>query len=164
MRAGDVGMPGAFRDIIHQFAGHGDFRFGRLAQGDADGVAQSVGQQGADAHGGLDASVLAVARFGHAQVQGEVHPLALHRVCQQAHGAHHHHRVRCLDGDDHILEVLVHADAQELHTRLHHAFGRVAVAGHDAVRQRAVVHADADGRVVLLADAEEGDKAVAYLL
>ena len=40
----------------------------------------------------------------------------------------------------------------------------VAVARHDAVGQGAVVHADADGRVVLLTDVQEGDKAVAYLL
>ena len=60
--------------------------------------------------------------------------------------------------------MLVYTDAQELHARFYHALGCVAVARHDAVGQRAVVHADADGRVVLLTDVQEGDKAVAYLL
>ena len=47
------------------------------------------------------------------------------------------------------------ADAQKLHAALHDALGRVAVARHDAVRERPVVHADANGRLVLAAEVEE---------
>ena len=97
-------------------------------------------------------------------MEGERHALLLHRLHEQTHRAHHNHRIAGLDGDDHVGKLLGHADAQELHARLHHALGRVAIAAHDAVAQRPVVHTDAYGRVVLLADVEEGHEPGAYLL
>ena len=47
----------------------GNFVHAVLGERDADGVADAVGQQRADADGALDAAVLAVARLGHAEVQ-----------------------------------------------------------------------------------------------
>ena len=161
---GDVGLTLALQDIVPQFAGHGNLRLRRFAQRDADGVTQSVCQQRTDTQGALDASILTIASFGHAQVEREVHPLALHHVGQQAHRADHDHCVGGLDGDDHVHKLLLYADAQELHARLHHALGRITVARHDAVAQRAVVHADADGGVVFLAYLQEGHEALADFL
>ena len=125
----------ALHDVVHQFAGNGYFRFGSFTQRYTDGVAQPVRQQGPDAKGRLDASVFAIAGFGHAEVQGEVHAFFLHHGSQQAHGLHHHHRIGGFDGNDHVCEVLFHTDAQELHARLHHAFRCIAVARHGSVGQ-----------------------------
>ena len=97
-------------------------------------------------------------------MQGKLHSLLLHHSHQQAHRAYHNDSVAGLDRDDHIGELLGHADAQELHARLHHTLGRVAIATHNAVAERAVVHADADGRVVLLTYIKEGHQLGAYLL
>ena len=118
----------AARHIVYQLAGHRYLGLGSLAQRYADGVAQSVGQQGTDAQGRLDASVLAIACLGHAQVQGEVHAFLFHDSHQQADRPHHDDRVRGLDGDDHVGEMLVYADAQELHARFYHALGRITIA------------------------------------
>ena len=96
-------------------------------------------------------------------MEREIHPFTLHHFGQQADGLHHHHCVRGLDGDNHIGELLLHADAQEFHARLHHTLRRIAITRHDAVAQRAVVYTDADGGVVLLTDLQEGDEALANL-
>ena len=47
-------------------------------RGDANGVAGRRGG-GADADGTLDAGVFAVACFGHAEVEGVVHPFIVHQ-------------------------------------------------------------------------------------
>ena len=150
--------------MVDEFACYGYFRLRLFAEGHADGVAQSVGKQGADAQCRLDASVLAVTRLGHAEMEGKVHPFPLHDSSHEPDGLHHDDGIARLDGDHHVAEVLLHADAQELHARLHHPLGRVAVARHDAVGERAVVHTDAQGGMVCLADVEQGDEACAYLL
>ena len=62
------------------------------------------------------------------------------------------------------MEILFLADAEELHTALYDAFGSIAIAVADAVGQRAMVHADADGCMILLADIEEWNESVFYLL
>ena len=163
--------PGRYRcvstslaDIFHQMSGHGDFGFRFLAQRHTDGVADAIGQQCADAHGTLYPAVLALAGLGHAQVQRIVHALALHRGHQQAHRLHHHHRVAGLDGDDHVVEVFSSADAQKLHAALHDSLRRVAIAAHDAVGERPVVHADAYGGAMLAADVEKRHQLSFYLL
>ena len=56
------------------------------------------------------------------------------------------------------------ADTQKLHAGSNHPFGRITVATHDAVGQRAVINADANGCSVFPADGKERNKAVAYLL
>ena len=93
-----------------------------------------------------------------------MHIFNIHSPNQEADGLHHNDGIRSLDGDDDIREVLVATDAEELHTGSDHALGGVAVAAHDAVGERTVVYADANGRPVLATDVEEGDKAVANLL
>ena len=150
-------------DIIDQLTGHGYLVFGRLTQRHTDGVADTVSQQGTDSHGALDASVLTIAGFGHSQVDREVHSLLLHHLHEQAHALHHHHRIAGLYGDHHILEVLLHTDAQELHTALHNTFGRISVAAHDAVAQRTVVHTNANGRMIPTTDIQERNKALLNL-
>ena len=60
--------------------------------------------------------------------------------------------------------MLTFADAQKLHAALHDAFRRVAVAVADAVGERSVVHTDAYGGVVLLANVEEWHKALVDFL
>ena len=115
-------------------------------------------------HRTLDASVLALASLGHAEVERIVHVSLVHLGDEQAHGAHHDDGVRCLDAYHYVVELLLLADAQKLHAALDDAFRRVAVARHDAVGQRTVVHSDADGCVIFLTDVQEGDETVAYLL
>ena len=44
-------MSFAFQYIIYQFAGYGNFGFGRFTQRYADGVTQSVAKQGTDTQG-----------------------------------------------------------------------------------------------------------------
>ena len=71
------------------------------------------------------------------------HPLALHRVGEQAVGGDHDTRVGRLHRDDRLVEPPRLTDAQELHGRGDHPLGRVAPAVEDALRQRPVVDADA---------------------
>ena len=157
-------MSGTLRDIVDEVARNGYLRFRLLAQTHADGVADAVGKQCADAHRTLDASVLAFACLGDAEVERVVHVGVVHLGDEQAHGAHHDDGVRRLDAYHHVVELLLLADAQKLHAALDDAFRRVAVARHDAVGERTVVHADAHRRVVFAADIEEGHEAVLQLL
>ena len=142
-------VTGALHHIRGQFVGHRNFRLGSLAQAHPQRVAYAVGQQGAYAHGTLDASVFTLAGLRHAQVQREAHALAFHHLAEQTHGAHHHLRVRGFDAYHHVGEMLLHAYPQKLHAALYDACGCVAVAAHDAVRQRTVVYAYAQRRAVL---------------
>ena len=43
------------------------------------------------------------------------HSLLVHLLDEQAHGLHHDHTVAGLDRDDHVAEVLIATDAEELH-------------------------------------------------
>ncbi len=155
---------GACLDGVNQLAGNGNFGLGLFRQRHADGIADALGEQGSDAHGALDAPVFALAGLGNAQMERIVHVFAVHGFHQKAHRLHHHHRVGCLDADHHIVELLAAADAQKLHATLHYALGGVAVAAHDAVGEAAVVHTDAHGCMVSLADVEEWHKLALYLL
>ena len=62
------------------------------------------------------------------------------------------------------MEILLLADAQEFEAALYDALWRIAIAVADAVGERTVVHADADGCMMLLADVEERHEAVFNLL
>jgi hypothetical protein len=55
-----------------QIAADGDFAGTVLGEADADGVAESVAEEGTDADGGFDAAVLAFARLGDAEVDGVI--------------------------------------------------------------------------------------------
>ena len=131
----DEHMAFPLHDIVAKSNGHRDFRLGSLTQRNTDSVAIAVAQQGTDAHSRLDTSVFPFASLSHAQVKWKLHPLFLHLIYQQANGANHNDCVAGLDGNDDIAEMLLHADTQELQTRLHHTFGCIAIARHDAVRQ-----------------------------
>ena len=85
-------------------------------------------------------------------MQRIVHILAVHRFDQQTDGGHHNDGIAGLDADDHVVELLAAADTQKLHAALDDALWGIAIARHDTVAQRAVVHTDADGGVVLLTD------------
>ena len=151
-------------EIVAQRLGYGYLGFGGFAQADADGVAYAVMEERTDAYGRLDTSVFAFTGFRHAQMQREVHVLAVHLFHEQTHRFGHDLRVAGFDGEDDIAELLIHRHAQKLHTTLHHARRRVAVARHDAVAEAAVVDTDAQGRVVLLADIEQADKPLTQTL
>src|SRR5690606_1178008 len=77
----------------HGFAGEGlgdgDFVNAVFGEGDADGVAEAVGEEGADADGGFDAAVFAGAGLGDAEVEGVVHGFALHAFDEEAVGLDH---------------------------------------------------------------------------
>ncbi len=56
-------------NLREQVVAHLNLARAILSEADADGVAQAVAEQRADANGGLDAAVLAFARFGDAEMQ-----------------------------------------------------------------------------------------------
>ena len=149
----------SLHDVVAQSNRHRYFSFGCLTQRHTDGVAKAIAQQRTNAHSRLDTTILAFSCLGDTQVERELHPFFLHLLHQEANGANHDDRIARLDGDDNIAEILLHADAKKLHARLHHAFGRIAIARHDAVGKRTVVHTDAHSRVMLLADVEKRHKA-----
>ena len=157
-------LPLLLSDIIHQMAGYRNLCGRFLAQTYTHGIADTIGQKGTDAHSTLDSSVLAFTSLSNAQMQRIAHAFFLHLADQEAHRANHHYGIGRLDADDHIVEILFLADAEELHTALYDAFGSIAIAVADAVGQRAMVHADADGCMILLADIEEWNESVFYLL
>ena len=128
-------MAGAGGEVVDQLSGHGYLSLGFLGERHADGVADAVGKKGSDAHGTLDAAVLALTRLGHSEVERVVHVFAVELCHEQSHRLDHHHGVGRLDGDDHVVEVLPLADAQELHTTLDDTLGRVAVTVAYAVAQ-----------------------------
>ena len=53
-----------------------DFFLRRFGKGDADRVAQAIGQQGGDASGAFDPAVITITGLGDTQVQGEWKPSA----------------------------------------------------------------------------------------
>ena len=109
-------------------AGHRNLGLGILRERDSHGVANAVGKQRANAHAALDAAILTLTGLGDAEVDGIMHVLFLHPDNEQPHAEHHHNRIGSLDTDDDIVETLLLADAQKLHTALHNPLRRVAVA------------------------------------
>ena len=157
-------MSGARRDIVAEQPCHGYLGFGSLAEADADGVAYTFGKECAYAYGALYTAVFAVARLGNAEMKRIAHPLGVHCLDKQAHGAHHHLRVGGLYRNYNAVEILLSADTEELHHRLHHTLGRVAVAAHDAVGKGAVVHSEAECCAVGAAYVEQRKQGGAYTL
>ena len=58
----------ALLDGINNLTCYGNLVFWFLAERYADGVADTLGEQGANTYGTLDASVFAFASFGHAEM------------------------------------------------------------------------------------------------
>ena len=155
---------GALGDEVHQFAGYGNLALGLFGQRHADGVANAFGKQGANAHCRLDASVFTLASLCDTQMQRVVHVLSVHRLDKQTDGSHHDDGIRSLDADDHIVELLTTENAQELNATLDNTLGGVSVTAHDAVRERTVIHTDADSGMVFLADIDKRNELALNLL
>ena len=111
----------------------------------ADGVAQAVAQQRADADGALDPAVFAFAGFGDAEVDRIIPVRAefIQSRDQQAIALDHHLGIARLHREFEIMEIVLAADAGKFQRAFHHAQRRVAVTVHDAVAERAVIGADA---------------------
>ena len=157
----DAGLEGrgefkARRHLVH----------GVLRERDAQGVADAVGEQRADADGALDAGIFALTGLGHAEVHRVVPVLSglFQTLDEQAVGLNHDLDVRGLHRKDELVVAEVSRNARKLQSALHHAPGRVAVAVEDAIRERAVVGADAHGAPVLLAEEDEGGEGEAHAL
>ena len=124
----------------------GHLGLGLLCERYADRVAQAVVQQCADAHGGFDTTILAQPSLGDTEMQRvRIDAFLVHARDQQSIGLNHHLGVGCLHRKHDVVVVVLARDANELQRGLDHARRRIAVAVHDAVRQRAVVGADAHG-------------------
>ena len=136
---------GPLGEVRGQQLRHRNLVFGSFGQRNTDRVADAVGQQSPDAHGALHAPFQPVAGLGDPQMDRIAHPLGLHRFDQQAVGRHHHARVARLHRNDHPVEPLPPADAQELHGRDDHPLRRVAPLVENALGQRTVVDPDAQG-------------------
>ncbi len=89
-------------------------------------------------------------------MQREVNIFLVHTIHQQSHCLGHQQRVGSFHRDHDIVESLLHGDAQVLHAGLHHPLGGIAISTHDPVGEGAVVHTDAYGGTMLLADIQEG--------
>ena len=122
-------------DVVDKVACHRYLSLWLLAQTHTYGVADAVGEQSSDAYGALYTSVFALASLSHAEVERIVHVVAVHLVDKQTHCAHHDDCVGSLDGNHHIVKLLLLADAQKLHAALDDSLGSVAIARHDAVGQ-----------------------------
>jgi hypothetical protein len=110
-------------------------------------------EQRADADGGFDAAVLAIAGFGDAEVDRVV-PIRAFGVeagDEQAVGGDHDLGVAGLHGEDELVVVVIAGDAGEFEGAFDHAERGVAVAVHDAVAEGSVVGADAHGHAAVLA-------------
>ncbi len=64
--------------MVEKRAGHRHLQLGILAERHPDGVAYTLREQSAYAHGRFDTPVLAVAGFGHTDVKRIAQALALH--------------------------------------------------------------------------------------
>ena len=145
----------AAAEVVGEQLRHGYFVFGSFGERDADRVADAVGQQRPDAHGALHPSFESVAGLRHPKMDRVVHPLGLHRLREQAVGGDHHARVARFHRDHDLIEAEPAAFAQILHRRDHHSLRGVAPPVEDALRERPVVHADADRRAVGAAQLHE---------
>ena len=93
-----------------------------------------------------------------------MHVLTVHRVDKAAHCLDHDDDIGCLHRNHHVHELLLDKHAQELHHALDHPGSRIAVAAHDAVAQRTVVHAQAHCRVALAAHLDKGQQRLTHAL
>ena len=153
-----------FRNEVHQLAGHRNLTLRLFRETDTDSVTNALSQQSPDADGRFDTTVFSLSGFRHAKMQGIVHILLIHCLDQQTDGSHHHYGIGCLDADDDVIELFPSADAQKLHATLDDTLGSITIARHDAVRQRAVVHTNANGGMMLLTNLQERHQLGFYLL
>jgi hypothetical protein len=72
----------------------------------------------------------------------------------------HDHDIGSLHRDDDIHELLLNKNPQELHHALDHTCGRVAVAAHDAVAERAVIHTQTHSGAMFTAHGDKGQQFV----
>src|ERR1039458_5303669 len=101
-------------------------------EGNPNRVTQPVAQQRANADGALDASVLALARLGDAQVNRviPVGTFVLQARYEQPIALDHDLRVARLHGELEVMKVMLAGDAGELQRALDHAERRIAEAVH----------------------------------
>ena len=147
-------------DVGCQLVGNGNFALGSLAQRYAECVANTVSKEGANACRTLDSAIFALACLSHAEVKGEGHLLLTHYGAKQAHAAHHHYRIAGLNGDYDVLEILLHANAQEFHATLYDALGGIAVTAHNTVGKRPMVYAYAKRRSVFATNIKQTREAL----
>ncbi len=133
-------------EVPDQSTRHRHLALGVLRQRHAHRIAYAVGQQRAYSHCALYATLDAVARLRHTQMQRVCHALALHSLDQKPVRMHHDAGVARLHRDHHAVEVQLAALPEKLHCRFDHALGRIAVAVDHAPRERAVVDAYAQRR------------------
>ncbi len=141
--------------LVGEGAGHGDFVDGVFGEGDAQRVAKPVDEQGADADGALDSAIFAVARLGHSEVKWVGTMGGVHALDEQAIGLDDDLRVARFHREHDVVVTVAFANADELQRALDHAQRRVSVAVHDALGERAVVGADAQGSAQLFATADQ---------
>lgn len=134
--------------------GHGDLVDGVFGEGDADGVADTVGEEGADADGGFDASVLAIACFGDSEVDGiiPIRAFSIEPCHEEAVGLDHDFGVGGFHGENEVVVIVFPGDAGELEGAFAHTKGGIAIAVHDPIRKGAVVGSDAHGASEILAE------------
>ena len=142
--------------VVDYHLRHGHLVLGGLGQRYADRVADAVAHQRTYAHGTLDAPLETVSGLRDTQMYRIGHPLAVHRLDQKAVGMNHDARIARLHRHHDLIERLFAADAQELHRRGHHPFGGIAPLVENALRERTVIHADADRHAALPASVDEG--------
>jgi len=108
-----------------------------LGERNANGVADTVIEEGTDADGALDAAVLAVAGLGDAEMDGviPIGPQFIESGDEEAVSVDHHLRIAGLHREDECVVIHVAGDAGELEGALDHAERGIAVAIHDAVRE-----------------------------
>ena len=134
-------------NLRQQITAHFNLARGIFRERNADGVTQSIAQERADADGALDATIFAFAGFGDAEVDRiiPVRPFLFQARDEQPVTLDHHLGVGRLHRELEVVEVVFARDVGELQRALHHAERRVTEAVHNAVGQRTVVRADADG-------------------
>ena len=137
-----------------------DFMNAVFGERDADGVANAIRQERADADRALDPGVFAFTGFGHAEMNRiiPIRTFFLQARDEQAIGVDHHLRVARLHREDEGVVIQVARDPGELERAFHHPERRIAVAVHDPVGKRAVIRADAHRDAALRQSLTSGAK------
>ncbi len=90
-------------------------------------------------------------------MEWKVNIFSIHPIHQQAYRLGHQQRIGSFHGYHNIGKPFLHSDAQIFHARFHHSFGGIAIARHDTIGERSVVHADAYGCTMFFADLKKGN-------
>ena len=140
-RAGDeVRGAGRVTEAFENIPGGVDLPHRVGGQGDADGLADAVQEEAADAGGRFDEAHPLGAGFGDAEVEGVGAAGGQHPV-----GGNHRPDVGGLEGDDNLVKIAVFQKPHMVKAALDQRFGgRAAEAGEDFLFDRAGVDADAD--------------------